>query len=59
MDDLPCEGDTHLDSQCLEECQEEGQHLICHFWKKKKRDISQPKVKAGFKNYEFDVAAAE
>lgn len=26
---------------------------------KKKRDISQPKVKAGFKNYEFDVAAAE
>lgn len=31
MDNLPCEGDAHLDSQSLKECQEEGQHLICHF----------------------------
>lgn len=31
MDYLPREGDPHLDSQRLKECQEEGQHLICHF----------------------------
>lgn len=49
MDDLPCEGDTHLDSQCLEECQEEGQHLICHFWKKKKETSVNPKSRQGLK----------
>lgn len=57
MDYLSCEGNTHLDSQSLKERQEEGQHLICHFWKK--RNISQPKVKAGFKNYNVDVVVAE
>lgn len=30
VDDLPCESNTHLDSQRLEQRQEEGQHLICH-----------------------------
>lgn len=30
MNYLSREGDAHLDSQSLKECQEEGQHLICH-----------------------------
>lgn len=34
VDDLSCEGNPHLDSQCLKQRQEEGQHLIRHIWER-------------------------
>lgn len=34
VDDLSCEGNTHLDSQCLKQRQEEGEHLIRHIWER-------------------------
>lgn len=32
VDDLSSERDAHLDSQRLEQRQEEGQHLVRHIW---------------------------
>ncbi len=32
LDDLSCEGNTHLHTQGLKQHQEEGQHLICNIW---------------------------
>lgn len=35
VNDLTSEGNTHLNSQRLKQCQEEGQHLIRHICERK------------------------
>lgn len=39
LEDLACEGDSHLYPQSLKQCQEESQHLIRHVYKGKGIEI--------------------
>lgn len=55
MDDLSCEGNAHLDTQRLEECQEEGQHLIGHIWGREGEDQVQQAFGLGFYLYAENI----